>query len=279
MVCGYGEQAGYETLVQSLAKASIDKSSRFTDWSLRPLTEKQLAYALSDVTHLRTVYGKLKAMLDANARHHWLESEMRILADPATYRPDPRGMWRRFKLRSPKPRTLAVLRELAAWRELAAQQRDIPRNRMLRDEALTEIAAHPPRTADELARTRGLSDGLARGRTGQEILAAVARGLAVPDAECPRLDDRPDTSRASGAVVELLKVLLRMRADEHGVAPKLIAAADDLERIALDDEADVPALAGWRREIFGADAIDLKHGRLALAVTGARVRAIPRPDA
>jgi ribonuclease D len=275
MVAGFGEQAGYETLVQALARASIDKSARFTDWALRPLTEKQIAYALSDVTHLRTVYNKLKERLDRSGRHHWVESEMQTLTDPATYRADPREAWRRLRVRSPKPRFLAVLRELAAWRELAAQQRDIPRQRMLRDEALIEIAAHVPKTADELARTRGLSDGLARGRIGAEILAAVAKGIDVPDAEAPRLADRADMARSNGAVAELLRVLLKMRAEEHNVAARLIAGGEDLDRLAAEDDPDVPALKGWRREIFGEDAIALKQGRLALVVKGRKLTAVP----
>jgi ribonuclease D len=275
MVAGFGEQAGYETLVQALARASIDKSSRFTDWALRPLTEKQVAYALSDVTHLRTVYKKLKERLDRSGRQSWVESEMQTLTDPATYRGDPREAWRRLRVRSPKPRFLAILRELAAWRELAAQQRDIPRQRMLRDEALIEIAAHAPKGADDLARTRGLSDGLARGKVGAEILAAVAKGVEVPESEAPRMADRADLPRSNGAVAELLRVLLKMRADEHTVAARLIAASDDLDRLAAEDEPDVPARKGWRRKIFGEDAMALKQGRLALVVKGRKLTAVP----
>jgi|SRR6185369_7201872 ribonuclease D len=277
MVAGFGEQAGYETLVQALARASIDKSSRFTDWALRPLTEKQVSYALSDVTHLRTVYKKLRERLERSGRQSWVESEMQVLTDPATYRADPREAWRRLRVRSPKPRFLAVLRELAAWRELAAQQRDIPRQRMLRDEALVEIAAHAPKNADELARTRGLSDGLARGKVGSEILAAVTRGVDVPDADTPRMADRADLPRSNGAVAELLRVLLKMRADEHNVAARLIAGGEDLDRLASEDEPDVPALKGWRREIFGEDALALKQGRLALVVKGRKLHAVSVP--
>jgi len=204
---------------------------------------------------------------------------MQTLTDRATYRVDPREVWRRLRVRSPKPRFLAVLRELAAWRELAAQQRDIPRQRMLRDEAIIEIAAHVPKTADELARTRGLSDGLARGKIGAEILSAVAKGLAVPDAEAPRHPDRADLPRSNGAVAELLRVLLKMRAEEHNVAARLIAGGEDLDRLAGEDDPDVPALKGWRREIFGEDALALKQGRLALVVKGRRLAAVPLPAA
>jgi ribonuclease D len=200
---------------------------------------------------------------------------MQTLTDPATYRGDPRETWRRLRVRSPKPRFLAILRELAAWRELAAQQRDIPRQRMLRDEALIEIAAHAPKTADDLARTRGLSDGLARGKVGAELLAAVTRGIAVPESEAPHMADRADMPRSNGAVAELLRVLLKMRADEHNVAARLIAGGEDLDRLAAEDEPDVPALKGWRREIFGEDAIALKQGRLALVVKGRKLTAVP----
>lgn len=277
MVCGFGEQAGYETLVQSLARASIDKSSRFTDWARRPLTDKQVAYALSDVTHLRTVYRKLKERLDRTGRLPWVESEMQTLANPATYRVEPVDAWRRLRVRSPKPRFLAVLRELAAWRELAAQQRDIPRQRMLRDEALLEIASHQPKTAEELGHTRGLSEGMARGKIGSEILAAVAAGLAVPESEAPRMAERAELPRSNGAVAELLRVLLKMRAEEHNVAPRLIADSEDLDRLAAEDAPDVAALTGWRREIFGEDALALKQGRLALLVKGRKLHAVPAP--
>jgi ribonuclease D len=200
---------------------------------------------------------------------------MQTLTNLGTYRADPRESWRRLRVRSPKPRFLAILRELAAWREIAAQQRDIPRQRMLRDEAIIEIAAHAPKTADELARTRGLSEGLARGRVGTEILAAVAKGLEVPDTEAPRIADRADLPRSNGAVAELLRVLLKMRAEEHNVAARLIADGEDLDRLASEDEPDVPALKGWRREIFGEDAMALKQGRLALVVKGRKLTAVP----
>jgi len=275
MVCGFGEQAGYDTLVQALAKASIDKSSRFTDWSMRPLTDKQVSYALSDVTYLRTVYRKLAERLSRSGRLHWVETEMQALDDPAAYRTDPPEAWRRLRVRSPKPRFLAVLRELAAWRELAAQQRDIPRQRMLRDESLVEIAAHVPKGAEELARTRGLSESLARGKIGAEILAAVAKGAAIPESEAPRLVERGDQPRPNGALAELLRVLLKMRAEEHNVAPRLIADSEDLDLLAAEDEPDIPALKGWRREIFGEDALSLKAGRIALAMKGRKLVAMP----
>ncbi|HEY6336583.1 MAG TPA: ribonuclease D [Alphaproteobacteria bacterium] len=276
MVCGFGDSVGYDTLVARLTGAPIDKSSRFTDWSARPLTERQIKYAISDVTHLRKVYEKLERKLERSGRTHWLAEEMAILSDPATYRAEPENAWQRLKPRSANPRFLAVLRELAAWRELEAQKRNIPRNRILRDEALVEIAAHHPANAEELARTRGMSRGFAEGRMGDALLAAVARGLAIPEDRCPRPEPKIELPRDIGAVVELLKVLLKIQCDDHHVAPRLIASSADLELIAADDDASVPALKGWRREIFGDAALALKHGKLALALDGRRVKLIER---
>jgi ribonuclease D len=274
MVCGFGDSASYETLASKLAGARIDKSSRFTDWSHRPLTDKQLAYALSDVTHLRTVYEKLQQRVEKSGRAHWVEDEIAILTDPRTYRVDPENAWMRLKARSDKPRFLAVLKEVAAWREREAQSRDLPRNRVIKDETILEIAAHPPRDAEALSRCRGLSRGFADGKMGDGILAAVQRGLDIPEADIPRLAARADVPQGLGPIIELLRVLLKLRCDENEVAQKLIANAGDLETIAADDNADVPALRGWRREIFGDDAVKLKHGRLALTAAGKRVKLI-----
>ena len=264
MVCGFGDSVGYETLASQLAKARIDKSMRFTDWSLRPLTEKQVQYALADVTHLRVVYEKLVRKMEKNGRIGWLADEMVELADPATYRTDPETAWRRLKPRSSSPKFLAVLKELAAWREREAQERDIPRQRMLRDETLMEIAAHHPATVEELARTRGLGKGMVEGRMGTALLETVRRGLALPEDQIPQPAERVDLPRGLGPVVDLLKVLLKMKCDEHGVASKLVAHSADIEAIAADDAADVAALHGWRRDLFGADALALKHGHLGL---------------
>jgi ribonuclease D len=281
MVCGFGDSVGYETLASQLARARIDKSMRFTDWSLRPLTDKQVDYALADVTHLRVVYEKLQHLLEKNDRIAWLAEEMDELTDPATYRVEPDMAWRRLKPRSSSRRFLAVLRELAAWREREAQERDLPRQRVVRDEALMEIAAHHPDSVAELSRTRGLGKGLVEGRMGQSLLAAVARGMAVPESEAPTPPARPELPRGLGPVVELLKVLLKMKCDEHGVAQKLVAGTADIEAIAADDAADVPALSGWRRELFGEDALRLKHGRLALGfcTDGRRLRLVPMDPA
>ncbi|MBX6321119.1 MAG: ribonuclease D [Rhodospirillaceae bacterium] len=275
MVCGFGDAVSYETLAGRLAGASIDKSSRFTDWSQRPLTERQLKYALEDVVHLRVIYERLAKRLARTGRTEWVREEMTALTDPRSYRLDPREAWRRLKVRSERPRFLAVLRELAAWREEEAQRRDLPRNRVLKDESLMEIAAHAPTTVEELGRSRGLARSIVEGRQGAAILAAVRRGLELPESEIPRPQDRPELPANIGPVVELLRVLLKARCEQHGVAQKLVASAADLELIAADDNAPVPALRGWRRELFGADALALKHGEVALAVAKGRVELVP----
>jgi ribonuclease D len=272
MVCGYGEAASYETLAGQLAGARIDKSARFTDWAARPLSQRQLEYALADVTHLRKVYAALARRLTATGRAPWLGEEMAVLMDHATYRLDPEESWKRFKPRAAKPRYLAVLKEVAGWREREAQKRDLPRNRVLRDESVVDIAAHPPGSPEELARLRGLSRGFVDGRMGQDLLGAIQRGLRLPDSEIPRLDPAPETPGGIAPTVELLKVLLKMKSEAAGVAQKLVASSADLERIAADDHADVPALRGWRRQLFGQHALELKRGRLALSLDGRRVK-------
>ncbi|MBF0373283.1 MAG: ribonuclease D [Alphaproteobacteria bacterium] len=280
MVCGFGDAVGYETLAAQLARARIDKSLRFTDWMQRPLTDRQLHYALSDVTHLRVAYEKLRRRLDRNGRLSWLDEEMAQLTDPVTYDGDPEDSWRRLKPRSSSPRFLAILRELAAWREREAREKDLPRQRLVRDEALMEIAASAPTTVDDLARTRGMSRGTAEGRFGQAMLAAVTRAQALPEEQCPTPPERVDLPRGMGPVVDLLKVLLKLKCDEHDVASKLVASSSDIDAIAADDEAPVPALHGWRRQVFGEDALRLKHGRigLALAPDGKRMRLVPLTD-
>lgn len=268
MVCGFGDAVGYETLVAKLAKARIDKSMRFTDWSHRPLSAKQLDYALSDVTHLRTAYEKLNRRIEQTGRSGWLDEEMAALTAPGTYAQDPREAWRRLKTRSSSPRFYAVLREVTAWRESEAQSRDVPRNRVLRDDILLDIAAHAPETEGELARTRGLERNSRSQRTRDGILAAVARGLAVPDEECPHPPQTKPLPRGLKPVVDLLKVLLKAKCEEFDVAQKLVANSTDIELIAADDEAHVPALSGWRRQVYGEDALALKHGKLALTIDG-----------
>jgi ribonuclease D len=274
MVCGFGESVSYETLAGKLAGARIDKSSRFTDWANRPLTERQIEYALADVVHLRPVYEKLRANLERSGRGSWLDEEMEILTDPAIYRLDPAESWRRFKPRSGNRRFLAVLRELAAWRERAAQQRDLPRNRIIRDESILEIAAHAPSSVAELSRSRGLGKGIVEGKFGAEILAAIGRALALPENEYPELPARHEPPPGIGPLVDLLRVLLKYRCEESGVAQKLVANSDDLEMIAADDGAAVRALTGWRFDLFGREALDLKQGRIALTAAGKRIKLV-----
>jgi ribonuclease D len=275
MVCGYGDSVSYEQLAHDLAKARIDKSSRFTDWSRRPLSEAQLQYARSDVTHLRDVYKSLKSSLEKSGRIHWLEDEMRILTSPSTYQNHPDDAWQRLKGRVRKPRELAILVELAAWREREAQNRDVPRSRVLKDDAVIDIATSAPRSAEALGHLRSIPSGFERSRAGADIVAAVERALARDPKTLPSLE-RGGRRNVNPATVELLKVLLKMTCEAEGVAAKLVATVDDLEAIAASDTADVPALNGWRRELFGERAIALKHGRLALAIDKGRVAAIAR---
>lgn len=267
MVCGFGESVGYETLAAKLAKARIDKSLRFTDWARRPLTERQLAYALSDVTHLRVAYEKLASRLERTGRSHWVAEEMALLADPVTYIVPPEIFWQRLKPRSTNPRFLAVLREVAAWREREARERDLPRGRVIRDESLIEIAAHAPKSIDELAQVRGLSRAQAEGKWGIALLDAVAKAQALSEKDCPHLEPRVEPPKGIGPLVELLRVLLKTVCDEADVAQRLVASQSDLEAIAADDEAKVQTLSGWRHELFGRLALELKHGRLGLTCT------------
>ena len=272
MVCGFGDSVGYETLVAKLARGRIDKTQRFTDWARRPLTERQLRYALSDVSHLRVVYQKLAATLERTGRRSWLDEELATLTDPATYEWPPEEAWRRIKVRGGDGRFFAILRELAAWRETEADRRDKPRPWVMRDTALTEIAAQRPRTAKALAKLRSVSQRTAESATGAAVLAAVQRGLALPDEDCPKPQPRPEKPAAPAALTDLLKVLLAFKSEDSGVARKLIASADDLERIARGETNGVPAMQGWRRTLFGDAALDLVNGRLALTVEHGQLR-------
>lgn len=271
MVMGFGEQIAYDSLVQKLADEQIDKSSRFTDWSRRPLTDKQLSYALSDVTHLRTVYLKMQDDLARTGREHWVGGEMEVLGDRRTYIVEPVDAWKRLKTRTNKPRFMAMIQALAAWREQEAQRRDLPRNRVVRDEALMEIAADPPKSRDQLSKVRGFSAKMADGPFGAAVLKIADDVTSQPKENWPRLPKPVPPDPSLAPVVELLKVLLKRRCAEHNVAQKLVCAAADLERIAADDNADVPALKGWRREVFGDAAVDLKSGRIGLAIRDGRV--------
>ena len=270
MVLGYGDSISYDQLVQRITGDTLDKSHRFTDWTRRPLSDAQVAYALSDVTHLRDVYLKLATDLEKRGRSNWVEAEMEVLTSPETYRADPDRAWERLKSRVRKPKELAVLMEVAAWREREAQTRDVPRGRVIKDDVIGDIAVQAPTSIERLGHLRSLPKGFERSRWGEQIIEAVKRGIARDPKSLPRLDRfRPAANGA--ATVELLKVLLRMTAERHGVAAKVIATVDDLDRIAADDSADVPALKGWRRDLFGEKALALKQGRLALAVDNGKV--------
>ena len=274
MVCGYGDSVSYETLVAKIARATLDKSSRFTDWTRRPLTDRQLQYAVGDVTHLRKVYDSLAGELERSDRTEWLDEEMAILMDPATYIVEPHQAFQRIKTRTTNRRFLGILREVAAWRETEARVRDLPRGRLLKDDALLELAAHPPHSIDEMKQSRGVPKGFADGKLGPSLLEAVRLGLECPDADLPEAEKQVDTPRGVGPLVELLKVMLKLQCESHGVAQKLVANTADLERIAGDDDADVPALRGWRRQVFGEAALALKTGKLALADEGRRIKLI-----
>jgi len=275
MVLGYGDSISYEQLVQRITGDHLDKSHRFTDWSRRPLSQAQIAYAISDVTHLRDVYLALSADLERRQRTEWVNEEMEILISPETYRLDPESAWERLRTRVRKPKELAVLIEVAAWREREARARDVPRGRVLKDEVIGDIAVQAPTTLEKLGALRSLPKGFERSRWGEAIIEAVSRGLARDPKTLPRIEKGRSTANGA-ATVELLKVLLRMTAERHAVAAKVIATVEDLDRIAADDAADVPALRGWRRELFGDNALALKHGQLALAIENGRVVAVSR---
>jgi ribonuclease D len=275
MVAGFGDQVGYDSLVSGLTGGSIDKAHRFSDWAARPLSPAQIEYAAADVTWLRMVYRRLRARLEQEGRLAWVAEEMAILTSPATYRADPETAWERLKLRGNNRRFLALVRALAAWREAEAQRINIPRQRLLKDETLMEIAAIAPADPEALSRARGISRGFAEGRTGASLLDAISSSRALPETSLPPIPKQRDVARPSAALVQLLKVLLTARCEENQVAPKLIASSDDIDRIASEDDPDVPALHGWRRIVFGDDAIALREGRVALGVDGKRIQLIP----
>jgi ribonuclease D len=275
MVCGFGDSISYVNLVKRITNRDLDKSSRFTDWSRRPLSRNQLHYALGDVTHLRDVYLHLKADIERSGRAHWLDQEMEELTNPSTYAADPEAAWQRLKLKVRNRRALGVLIELAAWRERVAQAQDVPRSRVLRDEALYDIANQQPTDVSQLGELRTLSDGFARSARAREIVEVVRRGLERDPQKLPSLGNGTAIGPEGMATLELLKVLLKAAASRHGVAPRLIADTDDLERIAVEPDADVPALKGWRRELFGEDALRLKRGELALVIRNGEVAVVP----
>jgi len=277
MVCGFGESISYVNLVKKVTGIDLDKSSRFTDWSRRPLSDNQLSYALADVTHLRDVYRHLKAELEGASRADWLNEEMGVLTDPKTYEQHPEEAWQRLKLRVKSRKSLAVLMELAAWRERLAQSQDVPRARILRDEALYDIANQAPTSPEQMGELRTLSEGFSRSARARDIVEAVKRGLQRDLKALPPIDRGQQLSAEATALIDLLRVLLKASAARHRVAPRLIAGSDDLERIALEAEPDVAALKGWRRKLFGEDALRLKRGEIALTLDRGEVVAIPAP--
>ena len=274
MVCGFGEQPAYATLVSSLVGEQVDKASQMTDWSRRPLTNRQIEYAISDVTHLIKVYEILRDRLEQTGRSGWVEQEIASLVEPSSYVSDPDVQWKRVRIRRPTRKALAVLREIAGWREHVAQERDRPRAWILRDDSLAEIAATQPSTMEQLERVRGITPKLAEGRDGRDILSAIEHALKMPESEWPEMQARNGTTDVSDTLVAVLQALLKIRADQNDVATGIVANRKDLELIAMDDDADVRALKGWRREVFGEDALRLKHGKLAITSDGSDAIAV-----
>ena len=271
MVCGFGESVSYGMLVKKMLKREIDKSSRFTDWSRRPLTKKQLNYAIGDVTNLRDLYPDLRDQLHQSGRANWLDEEMAVLTTPTTYESHPENAWKRLKMRVRSQKSLGIMIQLAEWRETEAQRQNVPRRRILKDEAIYDIAEQAPTTEEELARLRSVHQGFSRSAKGRGVLAAVKLGIKRDPASLPSIKRGEPLPPDALATLDLLRVLLKSAAGRHGVAPKLIATADELEKIARNDNADLPSLKGWRRELFGADALAICQGRLGLAVENGRV--------
>ncbi len=277
MVCGFGEAASYGALVKRLMRKNLDKSSRFTDWARRPLTDKQLHYALGDVTHLRGIYLKLKNRLETTGRASWLDEEMADLVNPDNYKTEPEDAWRRLKMRARSAQELAIMIEVAAWRERAAQSQNVPRSRVIKDDTIYDVLTQAPKSVEELAKLRTIHDGFARSARARELVEAVNKALARPPEQLPPLEIAEPLPPSAVAVADLFRVLLKAVAARHDVAAKLIATTDELDKIALDDEADVAALHGWRRELFGEDALAIKAGRLAIAVKHGKIVTLPLP--
>lgn len=264
MVLGYGDQIAYHALVRDLTGHELEKSAQFTDWSRRPLSQKQISYALDDVTYLCQIYEKLKLQLEQKNRLHWVNEEMAFLTSPTTYQSHPDDAWKRIKLRNPKPEALAILKTLAEWREREAQQRNIPRGRFVKDEALADLAVYKPKDMDGLLHVRSLPSDVAKGKLGPVLIKLIEQARKSDPATWPKaIAKDPFPKRAQGTL-EMLKMLLRINASDNDVAAKLVATADDLERLATEDNPDIPALHGWRREIFGAEALAMKSGEIAL---------------
>jgi ribonuclease D len=275
MVAGFGDQVGYDALVQNLTGGHIDKAHRFSDWSARPLSPAQIDYAAADVTHLRTVYEKLIARLTVDGRMDWVQREMAVLAEPSTYRVDPERAWERLKIRTSNRRQLAIVQAVAAWREREAQRINIPRQRLIKDEQIPELAALAPVDAEGLTRIRGISPGFANGKSGVSLAAVIAATKALPDDALPKTERPRDAPRASPALVALLKVLLNAVAEQNNVAARLVASAEEIEALVLDESAAHPVLEGWRGEMFGNDALRLIRGEIALSAQGKRIKIVP----
>ncbi|MFQ5626147.1 MAG: ribonuclease D [Methyloligellaceae bacterium] len=271
MVCGFGESVSYGMLVKKMLKQEIDKSSRFTDWSRRPLTKKQLTYAIGDVTSLRDLFPMLRDQLHENGRARWLDEEMAVLIDPATYESHPEDAWKRLKMRIRSQKALGVMMALAEWREREAQAQNVPRRRVLKDEAIYDIATQAPTRESELAGLRSVNKGFSRSAKGRGVIEAVKQGLKRDPQTLPSIKRNDPLPANALALLDLLRVLLKAAAGRHGVAPKLIATADELEKIARGEVENLPSLKGWRRDLFGADAIALCQGRLGLVVENGRV--------
>jgi ribonuclease D len=280
MVCGFGDQVSYEALARRIAKVQIDKSSRFTDWSRRPLSQKQLAYALSDVIHLRPIYEKLRALLDKSGREPWLEEELAVLTSPSTYEAHPEEAWKRVKFRPRNRKQLAILMTLSAWREREAQERNVPRSRILKDDAIAEAATQAPQDIAALKSLRALPRGYATSRVGEAVLKQVAAGLAMDAEQLPKLkaDDAPLTETAS-VISDVLKLALKVVCEKEGIAPRIVANSGDLDAIAMDDAADIPLLKGWRRKLFGETAIRIKAGEMAIVLENGKPLVLPYPKA
>lgn len=274
MVCGFGDSVGYETLVNKITGGQLDKSARYTDWSKRPLSDKQLTYALGDVTYLRTIYRKLKSELEKTGRESWVEEEMAPYKETSLYLVEPKEAWKRLKVRTNKPRFLGLLQCLAEWRETEAQQRDVPRNRVAKDETLFEIAAHPPKDANQLDRLRGVPNGFGRSRAGKSLMEALEDGLNLPDSALPQLA-RAKPRPATPPMADLLKVLLKIKCEQARVAARMVASAQELEQWAAEPhKTDLRAFHGWRNDIFGKDAKKLMSGDLALTANNGSIEVV-----
>ncbi|MBK1793029.1 ribonuclease D [Devosia sp. WQ 349] len=266
-VCGFGDSASYDSLVRAICKVELDKSSRFTDWSARPLSDKQLTYALADVTYLRDIYRELKKQVEQTRRWDWVEDELGVLRSIDTYVVQPENAWERLKMKLNRPRDLAAMKALAQWRERRAQESDQPRSRILKDDVLSELATQRPLTPEAFDKLRAVPRGYGRSSAAAEIIALMKDVEAIPKSALPAMPERYRGPSPKGAVGDLIRVLLKSVAEQHGVAARIIATSDEIDALVLDDDADVPALKGWRRKLFGEKALAIKHGRVGLVAT------------